>query len=226
MQFTHTLRNQQSITLHLKRNTKKNIIIRPISPNAISLNIPPHLTEYNLKQWLLNHDDLLVNMLTRAPMSISVLPDNFWFKGRLCRHQNHLFQQIEYDNGVFCLPKQSWPHLKNQLRHYFYHEAKEWLLYRLERHAYRMRLTLPNKIALSNAKTFWGVCRSNSIRLNWRLIGAPDYVADYICVHELCHLIHRNHSPHFWTLVNQSTLHTAAAKIWLKQYGRELFWLD
>jgi len=64
---------------------------------------------------------------------------------------------------------------------------------------------------------------TTGIRLNWRLIGAPDYVADYICIHELCHLPHHDHSPQFWATVNRLTPHTQAAEKWLKAHGRELF---
>ena len=87
------------------------------------------------------------------------------------------------------------------------------------------RLNLrPAAAALTDAKTFWGVCRARTgIRLNWRLVGAPDFVADYVCVHELCHLPHPNHSAAFWELVGRHTPHTQAAKDWLKRHGRELF---
>ena len=50
-------------------------------------------------------------------------------------------------------------------------------------------------------------------------------VADYVCVHELAHLRHPNHSPAFWAAVEQHTQHRAAATAWLKQHGRELFLL-
>ena len=91
-------------------------------------------------------------------------------------------------------------------------------------HAQRLQL-IPEHTARSRAKTFWGVCRCRNIRLNWRLIGAPEYVADYVCVHELAHLRHPNHSPVFWAAVEQHTPHRAAATAWLKQHGRELFLL-
>ena len=104
--------------------------------------------------------------------------------------------------------------------------AAHTLLPLLQTHAQKLQL-FPAATALSNAKTFWGVCRSRSgIRLNWRLIGAPDFVADYVCIHELCHLPHPNHSPQFWARVNRHTPHTAAAKQWFKQHGQALFVLD
>ena len=58
------------------------------------------------------------------------------------------------------------------------------------------------KIILSNAGRRWGSCNyQNIIRLNWRLIMAPLALIDYVVVHELCHIPHKNHSRHFWKLV-------------------------
>ncbi len=49
----------------------------------------------------------------------------------------------------------------------------------------------------------WGSCSSgdSSIRLSDRLKGMPEYVVDYVLVHELAHLIEPNHSSAFWALV-------------------------
>jgi len=45
----------------------------------------------------------------------------------------------------------------------------------------------------------WGSCAADgTIRLNWRLVLSEPGVVDYVVVHELCHLLQRNHSPLFW----------------------------
>lgn len=56
---------------------------------------------------------------------------------------------------------------------------------------------------VSNQKTRWGSCTIDdaSIRLSDRLIGMPDWVIDYVLVHELAHLLEPNHSLRFWQLV-------------------------
>lgn len=50
----------------------------------------------------------------------------------------------------------------------------------------------------------WGSCSSGdrSIRLSDRLKGMPEYVVDYVLLHELAHLIEPNHSARFWALVD------------------------
>lgn len=60
------------------------------------------------------------------------------------------------------------------------------------------------QLALSNATTRWGSAKSDgSIRLNWRLMHFAPELADYVIVHELCHLREMNHSPRFWREVER-----------------------
>ncbi|MET1038883.1 MAG: M48 family metallopeptidase [Aeromicrobium sp.] len=56
---------------------------------------------------------------------------------------------------------------------------------------------------VTNMDKRWGSCSSGdrSIRLSHRLQGMPEYVVDYVLIHELAHLIEPNHSARFWTLV-------------------------
>lgn len=57
---------------------------------------------------------------------------------------------------------------------------------------------------VSNQNTRWGSCTSvdRSIRLSDRLKGLPEWVVDYVLLHELAHLIEPNHSSRFWALVD------------------------
>lgn len=81
----------------------------------------------------------------------------------------------------------------------------------------------PRALALSDARTTWGSCRAGgSIRLNWRLVQAPYPVIDYVVVHELAHLAHRNHSPRFWALVAATYPQYRAAQDALARMQREL----
>lgn len=61
---------------------------------------------------------------------------------------------------------------------------------------------------VSNQKRIFGSCSitSSQIRISDRLAKMPDWVRDYVVLHELAHLIHPNHSKSFWKLVNQYKL--------------------
>ena len=72
---------------------------------------------------------------------------------------------------------------------------------RLALYAARLGVATP-KLALSNARTQWGLCREDGhVRLNWRLIHLPLHLVDYVVAHELAHLREMNHSARFWAVV-------------------------
>lgn len=60
----------------------------------------------------------------------------------------------------------------------------------------------PKRIEIKNHRSRWGSCSHDGVlRFNWKIIMAPLSLLDYVVVHELCHLIHLNHSPRFWKKV-------------------------
>lgn len=77
---------------------------------------------------------------------------------------------------------------------------------RAEKLAARYGLPIPDTVAWSSRqKLRWGSCTpaDRSIRLSDRMGGFPDWVIDYVLVHELAHLVEPNHSPRFHELVNR-----------------------
>lgn len=62
----------------------------------------------------------------------------------------------------------------------------------------------PARLMVSNPQKRWGSCSArDEIRLNWRLVMASYEILDYVVVHELCHIPHKNHGQRFWALVER-----------------------
>lgn len=58
------------------------------------------------------------------------------------------------------------------------------------------------QVRIKNQRRAWGSCSSKkNLNFNWRLVTLPPELADYVIVHELCHIVHFNHSVHFWALL-------------------------
>lgn len=81
----------------------------------------------------------------------------------------------------------------------------------------------PPPLRLSSARTRWGSCSHHGgISLNWRLIYMPLAIIDYVVAHELAHLKEMNHSPRFWSVVEQLCPDWRARRLELRQQGRQI----
>ena len=83
----------------------------------------------------------------------------------------------------------------------------------------------PVPVSLSRALKRWGSCSDRRrIRINWRLVQAPDYVRRSVVAHEVAHLVHFDHSRAFHALLARIYEgEIAAADRWLKEHGRSLY---
>lgn len=80
--------------------------------------------------------------------------------------------------------------------------------------------TSPNSIRVKQQKRRWASCTyKDDILFNWRCIMAKEEALDYIVVHEMCHMVHKNHSKDFWKLVGQIMPDYKIRKAWLTENG-------
>ena len=62
-----------------------------------------------------------------------------------------------------------------------------------------------NRISIKNTKTRWGSCSEyGNLNFNYKIIYLKPELADYLIIHELCHLGELNHSKKYWDLVKKT----------------------
>lgn len=73
-------------------------------------------------------------------------------------------------------------------------------------------------VQIIHSETLWGsLTRGGVIKINWHLVEAPRPVLEYVVLHEVCHLIHRNHTDAFWALIAQHMPDYPSRKKWLER---------
>lgn len=114
--------------------------------------------------------------------------------------------------------------LQGRLKRWLETEARALLAGDLAHYCARAGHPVP-RLALTAAQRRWGSCGADgAIRINWRLIMAPDFVRRSVVAHEVAHLVHFDHSPRFHALLAELFEDDIAeANAWLKREGRGLY---
>ena len=87
----------------------------------------------------------------------------------------------------------------------------------------RLGLTKETRILIRNQHQRWGSCAPDgTLRLNWRIVMLEPALIEYVVVHELAHLIHRNHSPDFWRVVSNAMPDAQRRRRRLREVGGTL----
>jgi len=170
--------------------------------------------------------DWLAAQVARLPQAAPAEPGvAFCFRGAqlIIRHDPTLPRRVALGAGEIVLggPRET---VAQRLKRWLQGEARALFAADLADYCARAGVALP-ALALSNAAARWGSCsRRGVVRLNWRLVMAPDAVRRSVVAHEVTHLVHFDHSPRFHALlarVYEGDIR--AANAWLKAEGRALY---
>ncbi len=106
--------------------------------------------------------------------------------------------------------------------HYFQTKGLPRIAARVAYFASRVGVA-PGKVQVKELGYRWATCLANGdVHFHWKCLMAPLTVIDYIVVHELCHLQHRDHSDAFWNEVDKVMPNYRERKEWLRQRGANL----
>lgn len=128
---------------------------------------------------------------------------------------------IDEDSVVLGGPREQ---IGARLQRWLEREAKRLLADDLAFYAARAGIALP-ALRLSRAQRRWGSCStSGTVRINWRLVQAPDRVRRSVVAHEVAHCLHFDHSAAFHAeLARLFEGDIAEADRWIKAHGRSLY---
>ncbi|WP_051241119.1 M48 family metallopeptidase [Vibrio litoralis] len=113
-------------------------------------------------------------------------------------------------------------YVRKSLENWYLRQAQKKIREKVER--YRTVIGVETGvIRIKEFKSRWGSCTSyGDLEFNWLIVMAPNRIVDYVVIHELCHLIHHDHSPSFWKEVERVMPDYREHKAWLKEHGHRL----
>lgn len=114
--------------------------------------------------------------------------------------------------------------LAGRLQRWLEEEALRLMGGDLAEYSARAGIAAP-RLRLTRAQRRWGSCSTGgTVRINWRLVQAPDAVRHSVVAHEVAHCVHFDHSPQFHALLAELyDGEIAEADAWLKREGRALY---
>jgi predicted metal-dependent hydrolase len=125
--------------------------------------------------------------------------------------------RIRFKNGLSDVKKAEMT--RKALKALMKQAASDYLNVKTEQVANLMGLQYQS-VTIKTYKARWGSCYSDGrIQFNWKLMQAPDWIVDYVVVHEVAHLANPNHSKQFWQRVEAFYPLTFKAKQVLKEKG-------
>lgn len=149
-------------------------------------------------------------------------PNSAWFLGKEYPISNVKSGKacVMFCNDEFLVyaPKHNKETIQTLMEEWYRKKAREIFTKRVEYFAPQIGKRV-NRIAIRGQHTRWGSCSSKgNLNFNWRLMLAPPEIIDYVVVHELCHLLHMNHSKDFWHSVEAILPDYKQRKKWLTEW--------
>ncbi|MCP5086230.1 MAG: M48 family metallopeptidase [Rhodobacteraceae bacterium] len=223
--MTDTLHiGQPPIPVRLRRSARARRFSLRISnaDGSVSLTLPKRSSKRAAMAFAAGQEAWLRRNLDKRPAQIelrygSCLP----FDGSPVVLQPGQGRSVKLENDRLSVPGLE-IELGPRLRGFLKVAARERMAVAAEHYAKTLGQRV-SRITIRDTRSRWGSCTSEgNLMFSWRLVMAPRLVQDYVAAHEVCHLIEMNHSPTYWSLVEEVFPGYQIQRKWLKANGAEL----
>lgn len=221
-------------TAHIKRSARRKSATISVIEGAVEIAVPSALDIKQIEKLLLTKTPWVLEKIGKQQ---AILPakarqfvsgEAYAYLGRNYRLKVNIgpTEPIKLTRGrlVFSLLRgnDNPAMVKRLLTQWYKTRAEIKLQAKAKRFAALLGVTY-QRVGIKDYKSRWGNCTAKGeIDFNWLIMMAPNHIVDYVVVHELCHLIHFDHSPAFWQQVERVIINHTECRAWLKEYGAEL----
>jgi len=206
--YTIIRSNRKNIALII--NSEANLIVR--APNKIEDCIIYNYIQRK-ERWILEKQNKVLLFEEKISKIIIENGESLLYLGNLFTIILDNGNNIRISNANFLIPRSF---TKEDVITWLKNEAKKTILERTEKYSDLMGVKFTD-IKLSKAKRQWGSCSTkNNLNFSWRLIMCPMAAINYVVIHELSHIVYKNHTANFW----------ARIKTIMPDYKQQQDWLN
>ncbi len=223
-------RTYKDIQYTLKKNKRKTASIYIERDGQVSVLVPDTLSDRQIEAllepkrvWIYRHlaewHDLNAARVPREYVN----GEGFLYLGRTYRLKlvQHQAVPLMLKDGYFCLRNNNGTtlHADAAFKAFYRQKGHTKIAERVAYYQPKMGVQF-QQIRLIDLKHRWASCTpTGRLNFHWRCMMAPLTVLDYIVVHELAHLRHRNHTDAFWHEVDKVLPDYRERRGWLRQHG-------
>jgi predicted metal-dependent hydrolase len=199
------------------RKSMKNIIIKIKSPDGqVQVSAPLRMEDRIIENFILSRIDWIRKHQERMKLIPRVIPKNFesdevhYFLGKKFQLQtipSGTRSKVVLNNDIMELHVAAASGIekrKQVLDNFYRKKLKEMIPQMISDWEARMNVKV-NEFGVKSMKTRWGTCniRTQRIWLNLELAKKPVECLEHIVVHEMVHLLERNHTKRFYALMDR-----------------------
>jgi predicted metal-dependent hydrolase len=174
--------NQKLVTVKLeKRRNIKHVYLRVLNPTLIQIKTNIYYTLYDARELIQKKISWIENSISKLEEK-SIDEDEFLYLGQRKKIEDFKIKNID---------------------NFYKKEILKYLPDLVQKYSIKMNL-MPTTISYRKNKRTWGSCNyKNGLNFNILLMKFPIELMEYVVIHELAHIQHKNHSKDFWNLVKE-----------------------
>jgi len=233
--MSHPVQTESLPSYRITRSARKTLALH-VRDQCVEVRAPHRVGDLEIGAFVHQHRDWIRRMLQQQAQQSQQrlrLVDGgmVYYKGRELPLQIHQSQRpdvvVRPERLIISVQSGQEDRVPAVFRHWLMAQARLLLIPRTHALARHMGLgERLNDVVLRKTRSKWGHCTAGGrIQYNWLIMMAPDAVIDYMISHEVCHLVHMNHSAEFWALVASLCPQHRECRQWLRKNGHRL-WFD
>ena len=196
---------------HVRKKGQKNLYLRLQRDGTVRISTPWRVSEAAARDFLEAKEGWIEEKLEHRAAFSKEDPSLYeegcriWYLGKEypLRYETAASCGIEIECGEAVFRAPGTDEFSRALNGFYLRSAESLLTERVRLWSDRMRL-YPAEVRYRRYRSRWGCCSAgNVITLNTALIKYDLPLIDYVIIHELAHIRHKDHKREFWELVER-----------------------